>query len=91
MIVMCMMMQVPLFAQISTFPSREGFLKRAQFLIDKGGTWEAVNPSHKSDEEFSPVSFVYKFEAGYTPEAMKLKDQRQDRRQALFVRGRLLY
>ena len=60
-------------AQNPNLPTFELFKSRCEFLLKNGGAWEAMNPQYDEKNEWSPVSFGYKFEAGYTDNVLKIK------------------
>ena len=52
--------------------NKNEFLKRCNYMLDKGGIWEAVNPGYDSLQEWSAKSFGYKFERGYHENFLKI-------------------
>ena len=59
-------------AQINV-QTKEGFMKRSQYLLDSGGTWEAMNAKYDSTQEWSATSYGYKIERGYHENFIKIK------------------
>jgi hypothetical protein len=61
------------FTQSKSFQSKEEFKKRCEYLLKDGGVWEATNPKSDAKEEWSPTSFGYKFEPGYSENVLRIK------------------
>ena len=62
-----------LYGQNPNLPTFESFKSQCEYLLRSGGVWEALNPKHDASNEWSPVSFGYAFEAGYSENIIKIK------------------
>jgi hypothetical protein len=55
------------------FQNKDEFKKRCEYLLKDGGVWEATNPKYNAAEEWSPSTFGYKFEPGYSENVLRIK------------------